>query len=263
RDLVITNGFPKDVSDHDFMSYRKDAAAFIPKSEILKQIPEVKIHNYSFHNNGDLTFKDQSNEWGLEQPTLSNGAAWADLDNDGALDMVINNINDKALLYRNTARDNDTANNHFLQVKLKGNGQNINGIGAIVTIYYDHGKLQSFENNPYRGYLSTVEGIAHFGLGRIADVDSLGVKWQENKKQTIKNIKANQVVTVNIEDAKETDSIVRPIVNSGAIFSNITKSSGITYRHSDLDFIDFNVQSVLPHKFSEYCPALASADIDG
>jgi len=263
RDLVITNGFPKDVSDHDFMSYRKDAAAFIPKSEILKQIPEVKIHNYSFHNNGDLTFKDQSNEWGLEQPTLSNGAAWADLDNDGALDMVINNINDKALLYRNTARDNDTANNHFLQVKLKGNGQNINGIGAIVTIYYDHGKLQSFENNPYRGYLSTVEGIAHFGLGRIADVDSLVVKWQENKKQTIKNIKANQVVTVNIEDAKETDSIVRPIVNSGAIFSNITKSSGITYRHSDLDFIDFNVQSVLPHKFSEYCPALASADIDG
>jgi hypothetical protein len=263
RDLIITNGFPKDVSDHDFMSYRKDATGLMPKNEILKQIPEVKLHNYAFRNNGDLTFKDATNEWGLDQPTFSNGAAWADLDNDGALDIIISNINDKPLLYRNTTRDNDTINNHFLQVKFKGDQQNINGIGAIVTIYYDHGKLQAYENNPYRGYLSTVQEIAHFGLGKISIVDSIVVKWQSNKKQTIKNIKANQVVTVNIEEAKETGTNEQPIVNSGAIFNNVTKSAGLTYRHKDFDFIDFNVQSVLPHKFSEYCPAMASADIDG
>jgi len=263
RDLIITNGFPKDVSDHDFMSYRKDATGLMPKDEILKQIPEVKLHNYAFHNNADLTFKDVTNEWGFDQPTFSNGAAWADLDNDGALDIIINNINDKPLLYRNTTRDNDTINNHFLQIKLKGDQQNINGIGAIVTIYYDHGKLQTYENNPYRGYLSTVQEIAHFGLGKTSIVDSIVVKWQSNKKQTIKNIKANQVLTVNIEEAKEINPNEQPGVNSDALFNNVTRSSGITYSHKDFDFIDFNVQSVLPHKFSEYCPALASADIDG
>ena len=110
------------------------------------------------------------------------------------------------MLYRNTARDKDTTNNHFLQVKFKGDQQNINGIGAIVTIYYDHGKLQAYENNPYRGYLSTVQEIAHFGLGKISIVDSIVVKWQANKKQMIKNIKANQVVTVNIEDANDVKS---------------------------------------------------------
>ena len=105
--------------------------------------------------------------------------------------MVINNINEEALLYRNTSRDKDSASNHFLQIKFKGDKQNINGIGAIVTIYYDHGKLQTFENNPYRGYLSTVQGIAHFGLGKISMVDSIVVIWQSYKKQTIKNVKAN------------------------------------------------------------------------
>ncbi len=179
------------------------------------------------------------------------------------MDMVINNINDEALLYRNTSRDNDTTNNHFLQIKFKGDQQNINGIGAIATIYYDHGKHQAYENNPYRGYLSTIQEIAHFGLGKTSIVDSVVVKWQENKKQTIKNIKANQVLTVNIEDAKELNPNEQPIVDPAALFKEVTKSLGITYRHKDFDFIDFNIQSVLPHKLSEYSPALASGDIDG
>lgn len=263
RDMIITNGFPKDVSDHDFISYRKDATALLPKVDILKQIPEAKLHNYAFHNNGDLTFKDVSIDWGLDQPTFSNGAAWADLDNDGAMDMIVNNINDEAMVYRNTSRDEDTAGNHFLQIKFKGDKENINGVGAIVTVYYDKGKLQAYENNPYRGYLSTVEGLAHFGLGKISTVDSIVVKWQSNKKQTIKNVKANQVVTVDIRDANDADPNEKSVINVNAIFNNVTRSAGIHYDHKDVDFIDFNVQSILPHKFSEYSPALASADIDG
>ena len=263
RDIVVTNGFPKDVSDHDFISYRKDATVFLPKSEIIKQIPEVKLHNFAFHNNGDLTFKDLTNDWGLEQPTFSNGAAWADLDNDGAPDMIISNINDKVLLYRNTSRDKDSVNNHFLEIRLKGDEKNINAIGAEVNIYYDHGKLQSFENSPYRGYLSTVQEAAHFGLGKTLIVDSVVVKWQANKKQVIKNVKADQVITANIRDATEGRANAQPVVNTNAVFNNVTKSLGITYKHKEFDVIDFNLQSVLPHKFSEYCPALASADIDG
>jgi hypothetical protein len=95
RDMIITNGFPKDVSDRDFMTYRQQAYAVASKETVLKQIPEIKIHNYAFQNNGDLTFKDVSKDWGLELPTFSNGAVYADLDNDGAMDMVINNVNDE------------------------------------------------------------------------------------------------------------------------------------------------------------------------
>ncbi|HET6993686.1 MAG TPA: VCBS repeat-containing protein, partial [Chitinophagaceae bacterium] len=156
RDIIVTNGFPKDVSDHDFTAYRKNATGLATKEEIIRQIPEVKLHNYAFQNNGDLTFHDVSAEWGFSTPTFSCGAAFADFDNDGAMDIVINNINDEAFLYRNTG-GKDAIKNNFLQIKFKGSAQNINGIGAMVTIHYDHGKLQAFENTPYRGYLSTLQ----------------------------------------------------------------------------------------------------------
>jgi ASPIC and UnbV/FG-GAP-like repeat len=263
RDIIITNGFPKDVSDHDFSAYRKNATGFTSKKEIIRQIPEVKLDNYAFHNNGDLTFNDVTADWGLGVPTFSNGAAYADFDNDGAMDIVINNINGKALLYRNTRRDKDTINSHFLQVRFKGDKQNINGLGAFATIYYDHGKLQSYENNPYRGYLSTVQCMAHFGLGTTTMVDSVVIQWNNEKKQTIKNVKANGVLIVDMADAKDNFSFQRPVLDTNSLFKEVTAASGIHYRHKDFDIIDFNLQSVLPHKFTEYCPALAAGDIDG
>ena len=263
RDLIVTNGFPRDVSDHDFMAYRQQSNGLTTKKNLLDQIPQVKIHNYAFRNQGDLTFKDVTDNWGLDVPTFSNGAAYADFDNDGAMDMVINNINDKALLYRNTSRDKDTADAHFLQIKFKGDKWNINGIGVFATVYYNHNKLQAFENNPYRGYISTVENIAHFGLGKITMVDSVVVRWYNGKEQTIKNIKTNQVLTVNIANANEPYSRSQKAVDSFALFNNVTSSDNITYRHRDFDFIDFNIQSLLPHKFTEYCPALAAGDVDG
>lgn len=263
RDLIITNGFPKDVSDHDFAAYRQSVTGYMPKNDLIRLIPEVKIHNYAFHNNGDLTFKDVTPEWGLNIPTFSSGAAYADFDNDGAIDMVINNINDEALLYRNTARDIDTVNNHFLNITFKGSKQNTNGIGAIATIYYDHGKLQVYENNPYRGYLSSVQAIAHFGLGKTTTIDSVIVVWNNNKKQAITNVTADRSITADINNAHDVYLFQQPSIDSIALFKEVTKSAGIDYRHKDFDYIDFNVQSVLPHKLSEYCPALAVGDIDG
>jgi hypothetical protein len=262
RDLIVTNGFPRDVSDHDFMAYRQQATGFVSKKDIFEQIPQVKLHNYAFKNNGDLSFSDVTVDWGLTLPTFSNGAAYADFDNDGAMDMVINNINGEALLYRNTARDKDTAA-HYLQIKFKGEQQNINGLGAIANIYYDGGKQQVYENNPYRGYLSTMQVIAHFGLGKIAVVDSIVIKWNNAKKQTIKNVKADQVLTVNIRDAKDGYSNQQPTLATGALFTEVTNASGIHYKHRDYDLIDFNIQALLPHKLSEYCPALAVGDVDG
>ncbi|MEP6683018.1 MAG: VCBS repeat-containing protein [Parafilimonas sp.] len=262
RDIIITNGFPKDVSDHDFINYRKDANGIASKSDLLRQIPEIKLHNYAFHNNGNLIFSDVSTNWGLNIPTFSNGAAYADFDNDGAMDMVINNINDKALLYRNTSLDKDSAN-HFLQIKFNGGSQNINGIGALATIYYDHDKLQKYDNNPYRGYLSTIQCIAHFGLGKTAMIDSVVIEWNNNKKQTLTNVKSNQTLIVNNKNANENDSHQQQVVDSTSLFKEVTNESGINYIDRNYDFVDFNIQKLLPHKLSQYSPALASGDVDG
>jgi len=263
RDIIVTNGFPRDVSDHDFVAYREEHKALVTKKQLLGQIPQVKLHSYAFHNQGDLSFGDSSASWGLAQPNFSNGVAYADFDNDGALDMVVNNINDDALLYRNTSRDKDSADTHFLQVKFKGEGRNRDGLGAIVAIYYDHGKQQVYENNPYRGYLSTMQGISHFGLGRTLVVDSVVIKWYNGKKQTIPHVTTNQVITVSIADATQPYAPAAPAVATNALFKEVTQEKGIDYRHHDYDVNDFDFQHLLPHKFSEYAPALAAGDIDG
>ena len=262
RDLVVTNGFPRDVSDHDFTAYRQQATNLVNTKTMLGMIPQVKLHNYAFHNRGDLTFSDETGRWGLTVPTFSNGAAAADLDNDGSLDLVINNINDEALLYRNTTPPHDTAS-HFLNIKFKGGPQNINGIGAVVYIYYDHGKQQMYDNNPYRGYLSTMPCLAHFGLGRIARIDSVLIRWNPGKQQLIRNVSANQNLTVSIADATDAAPQPQPAIAKEALFKEITAAAGISYKHKDYDFIDFNIQPLLPHKLSEYCPALAVGDLDG
>jgi hypothetical protein len=260
RDLIVTNGFPRDVSDHDFNAYRHQSTGLVSTRTMIDLIPQVKIHNYGFRNKGDLTFDDQTTAWGLTLPTFSNGAAVVDLDNDGALDLVINNINDEALLYRNTSRSKDTSA-HFLNIKFRGGRQNINGIGAIANIYYNHGQQQMYDNNPYRGYLSTMPCIAHFGLGRNRQVDSVVIRWNTGKQQTIPNVNADQLLTVNIADAKTPSTYSPPACNT--LFKEVTAASGINYIHKDFDQIDFNIQNLLPHKLSEYCPALAVGDLDG
>ncbi len=263
RDLVITNGFPRDVSDHDFADYRKATNGLTSSMSLLQQVPQIKLHNYAFHNKEGLTFSDVTSDWGLDIPTYSSGAAYADFDNDGAMDMVISNINDEALLYRNTSRDKDSTNTNFLQIKFHGNKNNINGIGASVKIFYDHGKLQAYDNNPYRGYISTDQDVAHFGLGKITLVDSIIVYWNNGMRQIIRNVKSNRVITANIGDATETYSMKQTVIADNAMFSDVTRTGDINYKHKEADFIDFNTQILLPHKFTEYCPAIAAGDVDG
>ena len=263
RDIIVTNGYPRDVSDHDFMAYRNKAAYLASKQTILDQIPQVKIHNYAFRNNKDLTFSDVSADWGLMKPKFSNGAAYVDLDNDGAMDLVINNIDDEAMIYRNTSRDKDKENSHYLQVKLAGDSLNRNGMGAFIELHYDHGQQQVYENNPYRGYLSTVQNIAHFGLGKIKVVDSVIVKWPGGKEQLLRNVAADQVLKVNIRDAGQAYSYSREPLATQSLFKEISNSVNVHFSQQQRDYIDFNIQKLLPHKFSEYGPALAVGDIDG
>jgi ASPIC and UnbV/FG-GAP-like repeat len=263
RDIIITNGFPKDVTDHDFIAFRQESYLIATKQQTLTQIPQVKIHNYAFKNNGNLRFDDVTDQWGLMIPKFSNGAVYADLDNDGDLDMVVNNINDEAFVYQNMNREDKKENTQYLQVKFEGNNLNINGLGAIVELHYDRGKQQVWENTPYRGYLSTVQDIAHFGLGNIASVDSVIIKWPDGKMQLLKNVKADQLLKVSNANATISYSFTQDVFAKNTLFKEITDSLNIHFIHQQNDFIDFNIQKLLPHKFSEYGPGLAAGDIDG
>ena len=263
RDIIVTNGFPKDITDHDFVTFRNGAYLVASKQQLLQEIPAVKIPNYAYKNNGNLTFSDVTKEWGMNIPSFSNGAAYADLDNDGDLDYVVNNINDKAFVFENTLNNHDKIINHYLQVKFNGNTPNLDGIGAWVEIYYDHGKKQVYENSPYRGYLSCIQNIAHFGLGKTEILDSVIIKWPTGKMQVLQHIKSDQLLTVKQDNASIEYSFLQPVIDSSALFTEVTNTTGLNIGQKELDFIDFNIQKLLPHKFSEYGPGLAAGDING
>ena len=262
RDIIITNGFPKDVTDHDFISFRQGSASIATKEFTLSQIPTVKLHNYAFHNNGNLTFSDVTDSWGLTTPTFSNGAAYADLDNDGDMDMIINNINDVASVYENTSMNTKENAPHYLAVKLHGDSANVNGLGAIVELHYG-GKQQVYEESPYRGYLSTIQLEPHFGVGDLAKIDSVLVKWPDGSEQILSNVTVNQTLNVYKKNAKGVYSWPGKKADSSSLFKEVTDAVKINYADRDIDFIDFNVQKTLPHKLSEYGPALAVGDVDG
>lgn len=263
RDIIITNGFPRDVTDHDFVTFRGSAYAVATKKQLLEQIPEVKIHNYAFRNNGQLHFSNVTNDWGLTMPSFSNGAVYADLDNDGDLDLVVNNINDPASLYRNNTNKGKTEQHHYLNIRLQGDSLNRNGLGASVMAYYA-GKKEVWENTPYRGYLSSVDNRIHFGLGTQQAVDSLVVLWPDGKKQVMANVKADTLLTLNYWKADQFYAIHPPVQwATQSLLRDITASAGIQYVQQEKDFVDFNIQKLLPHKFSEYGPALAAGDLNG
>ncbi len=269
RDLLITNGFPKDVTDRDFMTFRAENSRVAGKEYTLNQIPIVKISNYAFHNNGNLTFSDVTKDWGINNPSFSNGAAYGDLDNDGDLDYVVNNINDSAFVYRNNLIENKPEKASYLRVKFKGPAQNVMGLGAFVELHYKDatGKptQQVYEHSPYRGYLSTVEPIAHFGLGNIKTVDEVRISWpglngKPGQQQLLRNVAVNQVLTVDVKNATQPIPAVAPQAGQ---FAEVTDSVGLNITHTEPEYIDFNVQKLLPHKLSQFGPAVAVGDVNG
>ena len=261
RDIIITNGFPKDITDHDFIAYRQESSPVTPISTMLAEIPEVKLHNYAFRNKGDCNFNNVTDTWGLDKPSFSNGAAYADLDNDGDLDMVINNINDEAFVYENTLMDSKPKDKHYLSIQLKGDEKNINGLGAWVELYYGKNR-QVYEQTPYRGYLSTIQLNPHFGLDSSM-IDSVIIKWQDGNKQTLKNVPTDQTVKVDKKNANEKYNWSKDEFAKQSLFKDVTDSLNIHYSHSQIEYIDFNIQKLIPHKFSAYGPPLAAGDVNG
>ncbi|WAC09809.1 VCBS repeat-containing protein [Dyadobacter pollutisoli] len=264
RDIIITNGFPRDITDLDFVAYRNEVSSVMEPMMMLDYIPAVKLTNFAFRNRGNLGFEDVTKEWGIELASFSNGAAYADLDNDGDLDYVVNNINDSAFVCRNNSIQLLPNESNYLRVAFKGERYNKAGIGAIAEITYANGQKQITENSPYRGYLSSVEPIVHFGLGKVRQVDQLKITWPGGKTQILKNIQGNKVLTVFEKNA--TDMSAQPDddnVTDSTLFNDITALLNVPYRHEETDVIDFNLQKLIPHKMSQFGPALAAGDVNG
>ncbi len=270
RDLFVGNGYRKDITDQDFIAYSKEVAMFSTDKNRMKTIRAeveklsgVRKPNYLFRNNGDLTFSDKAAEWGLDQPSYSNGAAYADFDDDGDLDLVTNNINDKAFVYRNNLiSDSSKQENCFLRIRLNGKDGNREGYGAKIRIY--SGSKEYFaEHQTIRGYKSTVESVEHFGLGTVESgvVDSIVIVWPGGNTQTIRSVAVNQVVTLNERDASP-GAEIQPAARRLVAESHL--HHGIHYRHSEKEFADFlETQFLLPHKHSQGTPGIAVGDING
>ena len=267
KDLFVTNGYRRDVTNLDYIAYSEESVRTqreAPRERRrrlfneLRKVPPVELRNYLFRNNGDLTFTDVSAEWGMRDPGFSNGAAYADLDGDGDLDLVVHNLDGVAEVYRNRAERLE--DRHYLRVALRGPEGNRDGLGARVTAR-SGGRSQYLENFPYRGYKSTVEGILHFGLGSATSVDSLEIRWPDGAYQLLIDVPADRVITVDHAEAgpppDAAPAAVRPLLAA------VTEETGLRYDHEERHASDFRVTPLLPRKHSRDGPGIAIGDLDG
>ena len=265
KDIYVTNGIPHDLTDIDFVDFF--ANEIVQKlvltgekeqiSEIIDKMPVRPVSNFAYKNNMDLTFSNVSTEWGLNIPSFSNGCAYADLDNDGDLDIVVNNINTEAFIFRNNSES--ITQNNYLKIRLIGVGKNRFAIGTEVTAYVQNDILYQ-EQMPFRGFQSSVDYSLNFGLGDVKKVDSLIIKWPNDKISFLTNIEANQQISLNQDDASKFER--GDIENNQISLLEIIENNEMI-SHVENYFNDFDFESLIQSKLSQEGPATAVGDVNG
>lgn len=272
KDVHITNGLGRDATNVDFVEYMHDVAmktgiSYFDRNqqksfnERLKSMGPLSLRNYLYKNNGNLTFDDVSKSAGIEQLSVSNGAAYADLDNDGDVDIVCNNINSSAFVMRNDVRNSvDTSkNSNYLSIQLLGDSLNKEGIGARV-LAYSKGLVQTTEQYPVRGYLSSVDNRLHFGFNSGA-VDSLKVCWPDGKVQLINKPAINSQVVVSYNTGLLNMNAPRPMHDS--LFYDVTQQLNLNFQHEETYFYDYEFQPLILQKYSQEGPFISTGDVNG
>jgi enediyne biosynthesis protein E4 len=270
KDLFVTNGIYRRPNDLDYINYvsneavQKTLAMSLPDRltqqslDLIERMPRVPLSKFAYRNNGDLTFTNVASEWGMAQPGFSNGAAYVDLNNSGALDLVVNTVDAPAQIYRNRSRE--TTGHHYLGVHLRGLAKNTAGIGTKVSITHG-GHRQMLEQMPTRGFQSSVDQRLHFGLGASARVDSLRVVWPDGRYQVLTGVNADQRITLSQSEAQ--GRYPYPKSESAPLFEDITSGVALDYRHRENTFFDYNREPLIPHRLSTEGPALAVGDVNG
>jgi enediyne biosynthesis protein E4 len=269
KDLFISNGIPKRMNDMDYVNFisseegmqkLRDSSRDVRNMELINKFPQIKIPNKFYHNKGDLSFDDMSDKIEDDQPTYSNGAVYADLDNDGDLDVVVNNIDEPVMIYEN--KTNDSSKTSFAEISLKGSERNINAIGAKI-ILFANGGIRTYENYPVKGFQSSMQIPMHIGLKKTK-VDSAFLIWPDNTCQPISfsgnhNLSFTYTKGLSSFDYSKITSFH---VNKTRPMQDITSQAGLKYKHEEDPFIEFNREPLLPHMVSTEGPALAVADIN-
>lgn len=262
KDIFVTNGTKRDINNRDFFSNVKKGLAFASPKVLLdesKKIPSQPIANYLFKNKGNLKFEDISHSGGIAQPSFSNGMAYGDLDNDGDLDIVINNIDQESFVYENTTSERE--NNNYLKVHLQGGSSNLDGIGSRIKVVLN-GFTQTIDQMPVRGFQSSISNILHFGLGNAKRIDTLQVTWPDGMISFQTNVDINKTLIVNKKDAVSKLQMNNQKSKS-IIFQDVDKPQEIMdYYHIENKFDDFAKQILLPHKMSQFGPAMVVADFN-
>ncbi|OOG68660.1 RNA-binding protein [Flavobacterium sp. A45] len=256
KDLFITNGIDRDFSNQDYIRKVKsnlDNNIQMTVLDVVNMMPSEKLSNYSFKNNGDLSFSNSTKSWGLDEKVNSNGVAYADLDNDGDLDLVVNNMSAKASIYKNNSVGN------FINIKLTGTPKNVNAIGAKIKVFTDK-KQQYQELYTTRGYQSSVTNVLNFGLGQEESIKKIEVVWDNGLVSIVEDVKSNQTIELDIKDAVNTaPSSAKENKN---LFKIKPEQLGIDFLHQENNFNDFSRQVLLPQKLSQQGPALSVGDVN-
>ena len=270
KDIFVANGLAKDVTSQDYIAFLSNDQTLLGATRggsqradltsLILAMTSTKLRNYAFRNNGDLTFTKVSSTWGIDTPSFSNGAAYGDLDGDGAPDLVVNNVNDEAFIYRNNART-QLPQNHYLQVALVGDSMNRFAVGARVTLHTrDKQFMQELE--PTRGFQSSVDYVLTFGVGRVDTVDSIRIEWPDGHTSGTTHVGTNRRLTIREADgAKAPPGTTHDAPRT--VFRDVTSQIGLDFVHHENDFVDFDREPLIPKMMSREGPFVAVGDVNG